>query len=244
MTVSRNSSSRITEIEDAITAANLIRVLKNGILTYIEIAKLTGIPPGLLSKYASGKTIPNKTKTERILRLATANWIISKVVQNIVHDYLNGNDQMNLTPENLRLLSIYIKFQCNKNIDKIVTTISPVTVIASYISNALNKPLALVYDERYAPLKDSLILYLDEYNKTFHISKKALNFGDRVIIFEENPDDITRQLLLYKLIVNAGAIIDRIFYLYSTNKSSIKKIINTLRLKSKNVTVLYKYNND
>jgi adenine/guanine phosphoribosyltransferase-like PRPP-binding protein len=230
----------MAEIEDAIAAANLIRVLRNGILTYMEIAKLTGIPSGLLSKYASGKAIPNKSKVERILRLATANWIISKVVQNIVRDYLNGNDQMNLTPENLRLLSIYIKFQCNKNIDKIVTTISPVTVIASYISNALDKPLVLVYDEQYMPLKDSLILYLDEYNKTFHISRKALNFGDRVIIFEEKPDDITRQLLLYKLVVNAGAIVDRMFYLYSTNKLSVKKITNVLKIKSKNITILYK----
>ncbi len=239
MTVSRNSSSRTTEIEDALTAANLIKVLRNDILTYIEIAKLTGIPANLLSKYASGKTIPNKIKTERILRLATTNWIISKVVQRMIHDYLNGNGQMNLIPEDLRLLSTYVKFQCTKSIDKIVSTISPITPIAAYVSDTLSKPLVLVYDEQYPPFKDSLIMSIDEYNKTFHVSRKALNNGDHVIIFEENPNDITRQLLLYRLITNAGAVVDRIFYLYSTNKSNVKKIMKLLKLRSKNIIVFY-----
>ncbi|MGB9729461.1 MAG: hypothetical protein ACP5GU_05160 [Thermoprotei archaeon] len=239
MTLQKNESTRLDEIENELNAVNIIKILKNNFLTYSEIAQLTGISPNLLSRYASGKMIPNKIKTERILRLATTRWVISKVVQRIIHDYLNSDGAINLTPDYLRLISVYVKFMCNKNIDKVITTTSPIAIIAAYISNALNKPLVLVYDEKYIP-NDSSIKVQNEYGEMFHISKKALKNDDRVIVFEENPNNINRQILLYQLLLVTGAVIDRIFYLYSLNKSDVKKLMNLLRFKNKNqIVILY-----
>ncbi|MEM3833053.1 MAG: hypothetical protein QW128_05595 [Thermoprotei archaeon] len=236
----KNGNTRLDKIENELTAVNIIRILKNNFLTYSEIAQLTGISSNLLSKYASGKTIPNKIKTERILRLATTQWVISKVVQRIVYDYLNNDGAMNLMPDYLRLISIYFKFMCNnKNIDKVVTRVSPIAIIAAYISNALNKPLVLVYDEKYTP-GDFSIKVQDEYREMLHVSKRVLKNDDRVIVFEENPSNINRQILLYQLLLAAGAVVDRIFYLYSLNRSDVKKLMNILRLKNKNhIVILY-----
>lgn len=235
----KSMNTRLNELEDAVTAVNIIRVLKNNILTYSEMSQLTGIPTYLLSKYASGKAIPNKIKTERILRLATTQWVISKVIQKVVYDYINRNDSINLTPDHLKLISSYVKFMCDKSIDKVVTTISPIAIIAAYVSNALNKPLVLVYDEKYM-VGDSLMKIQVKYGRIFHAFKNSLKSNDRVIVFEENPEDTNRQVFLFQLLLDMGVMIDKIFYLYSINKSDVKKLMNALKIKNKNrIVVLY-----
>jgi len=145
-------------------AVDLLRVLKSK-YNYRKLSALTGFPVSTLTRYLTGKTIPKRSRAERLLKNLLANINISSLIaQNIGggKDYSDLSRIM-LDPNIIKVLGAHV---LSEFIGMKVTSFLSLDVLsiplASYLSTATSRPLHIIANEPIAFNGDSIpIIFTD-----------------------------------------------------------------------------------
>ena len=131
---------------------DLLKILKSK-YNYRKLSTITGFPVSTLTRYLTGKTIPKRSRTEKLLKNLLANINISSLIaQNIgsSKDYSDLSRVM-LDPNIIKILGAHI---LNEFMGMKVTSFLSLDLLsiplASYLSTMTSRPLHIIANEPIA----------------------------------------------------------------------------------------------
>ena len=140
------------EEEGRLIAVDLLKILKTK-YNYRKLSTITGFPVSTLTRYLTGKTIPKRSRTEKLLKNLLANINISSLIaQNIGggKDYSDLSRVM-LDPNIIKVLGAHV---LNEFMGMKVTSFLSLDLLsiplASYLSTMTSRPLHIIANEPIA----------------------------------------------------------------------------------------------
>ncbi|MCD6126204.1 MAG: hypothetical protein J7J19_04275 [Thaumarchaeota archaeon] len=152
------------EEEGRLIAVDLLKILKTK-YNYRKLSTITGFPVSTLTRYLTGKTIPKRSRTEKLLKNLLANINISSLIaQNIGggKDYSDLSRVM-LDPNIIKVLGAHV---LNEFMGMKVTSFLSLDLLsiplASYLSTMTSRPLHIIANEPIAFNGESIpIIFTD-----------------------------------------------------------------------------------
>ncbi|MCD6260718.1 MAG: hypothetical protein J7J28_02875 [Thaumarchaeota archaeon] len=147
-------------------AVDLLKILKSK-YNYRKLSTITGFPVSTLTRYLTGKTIPKRSRAEKLLKNLLADINISSLIaQNIdggEEDYPNLSRVM-LDPNIIKVLGAHV---LNEFMGMKVTSFLSLDLLsiplASYLSTATSRPLHIIANEPIAFNGESIPIIFTEH---------------------------------------------------------------------------------
>ena len=147
-------------------AVDLLKILKSK-YNYRKLSTITGFPVSTLTRYLTGKTIPKRSRAEKLLKNLLADINISSLIaQNIdggEEDYPNLSRVM-LDPNIIKVLGAHI---LNEFMGMKVTSFLSLDLLsiplASYLSTTTSRPLHIIANEPIAFNGESIPIIFTEH---------------------------------------------------------------------------------
>ncbi len=205
-----SSPSRYQVIKYRLLAAEALRLAKR-FYSYRELARITGIPEGMLSRYVSGHVIPSLDQAERIWRALEKALDPRRAVAERIRELGGLIDLTPLLtdPLYLRLISIYFYNRLSDvEVTKILVPETSGITFATALSLVFDVPMAIARRGRDNPYEDYVEgSYVEPPSNyiVFYVPRRSLSRGDRVLIVDDIVQTGRTLSALEKIVEAVGA---------------------------------------
>lgn len=235
--------NKLKSFQLRIDSTRFLRALKDK-MTYREMSKIFDIPIPLLSRYASGKTLPNLVRAEKILTTCLNNNLLLTLIRK---EYLFQNSST-INPEIIYFLSSYIiQSLFLHNINKVIAFYPENSLLGFSVALNLGSKLVYAYNDKYFfPDKRIEMTYSikskatgGEIKRRVCIPKGSIRNEENILVVGDKltiPEEYLALAMIIKKI-NEGDYKNFVF-IDAENKDIVNEFENKLNLIDKTFRVI------